>query len=119
MFPLRSVVRKVSDTAARMVETENDGRGGVERMVRPIPDVFCFDLARMFAYLRNTPKKRQLSRREVSESRENRRLEGFTGGKGAGSWREMQNAKLLYTSIYLFCKKRENTQSKTRTQQYQ
>ena len=119
MFPLRSVVRKVSDTAARMVETENDGRGGVERMVPPIPIVFCFDLARMFAYLRNTPKKRQLSRREVSESRENRRLEGFTGGKGAGSWREMQNAKLLYTSIYLFCKKRENTQSKTRTQQYQ
>lgn len=47
VFPLRSVVRKVSDTAARMVETENDGRGGV----------LCFDLARMFAYLRNTPKK--------------------------------------------------------------
>ena len=57
MFPLRSVVRKVSDTAARMVETENDGRGGVGRMVCPIPIVSCFDLARMFAYLRNTPKK--------------------------------------------------------------
>lgn len=57
LFPLRSVVRKVSDTAARMVETENDRRGGVERMVRPIPDVFCFDLPRMFTYLRNTLKK--------------------------------------------------------------
>ena len=100
MFPLRSVVRKVSDTAARMVETENDGRGGVERMVPPIPIVFCFHLARMFAYLRNTPKKRQLRRREVSESRENRRLEGLTGGKGAGSEREMQNTKLLSPFIY-------------------
>ena len=40
------------------------------------------------------------SRREVSESRENRKLEGFTGGKGAGSEREMQNAKLLSPFIY-------------------
>ena len=75
----------------------------------------CADVRLLAKHIK---KKRQLSRREVSESRENRRLEGFTGGKGAGSWREMQNAKLLYTSIYLFCKKRENTQSKPRNQQY-
>lgn len=52
MFPLRSVVRKVSDTAARMVETENDGRGGVGRMVCPLPIVSCFDLAGMFGDVR-------------------------------------------------------------------
>ena len=85
------MVRKVSDTAARMVETENDGRGGVERMVRPIPDVFCFDLARMFAYLRNTSKKTPAKQaRGEREPRE----------KGAGSGREMQNAKLLSPFIY-------------------
>ena len=36
----------------------------------------------------------------MSESRENRRLEGLTGEKGAGSGREMQNAKLLSPFIY-------------------
>jgi len=52
----------------------------------------------------------------VSESSENRRLEGFTGGKGAGSGIEMQNAKLLSPFIYFV--KSVRIQSKTRTQQY-
>ena len=36
----------------------------------------------------------------MRESRENRRLEGLTEEKGAGSEREMQNAKLLSPFIY-------------------
>ena len=45
-------------------------------------------------------KNGQLRRREVSDSCENRRLEGLTGEKGTGSRREMQNAKLLSSFIY-------------------
>lgn len=73
-----------------MVETENDGRGGV----------LCFDLARMFAYLRNTPKKPPAT--QARGEREPRKWDagGLTGQKGTGSGREMQNAKLLSPFIY-------------------
>ena len=87
MFPLGSVVRKVSDTAARMVETENDGRGGG---VRPLPIVFCFDLIESCSLTcetqnqEETQKNRQLRRLEVSESRENKEALGVDGGKGGG-----------------------------------
>ena len=68
VFPLRSVVRKVSDTAARMVETENDGRGGVERMVPPHPHRFlfrpCADVRLLAKHTKKTPAKQARGERE-------------------------------------------------------
>ena len=66
----------------------------------PHPHRFLFRPCADVRLLAKHTKKRQLSRREVSESRENRRLEVLSGEKGAGSGREMQNAKLLSPFIY-------------------
>ena len=66
----------------------------------PHPRRFLFRPCADVRLLAKHIKKRQLSRREVRESRENRRLEGLTEEKGAGSEREMQNAKLLSPFIY-------------------
>ena len=76
------------------------GEGGGENG-SPHPHRFLFRPCADVRFLaKHTKKNRQLRRREVSESRENGRLKGLTGEKGAGSGREMRNAKLLSPFIY-------------------